>query len=46
VETDPQDSHAIRSITMMDLLSIFGTKCVDVLKLDIEGAEKESFKSN
>lgn len=45
-ETVQMNSHTIRSITMMDLLSIFRIKHVDILKLDIEGAEKELFESN
>lgn len=42
-ETDPLDSDAIQAIGVADLLRESGFACVDLLKVDIEGAEREVF---
>lgn len=39
------ESDTIGGVTVSDLMAIAGTSCVDILKLDIEGAEKEVFES-
>ena len=44
--TGPTNGPTIEALTMEDLMAIGGTEHVDILKLDIEGAEKELFESN
>ncbi|MTI29986.1 FkbM family methyltransferase, partial [Xanthovirga aplysinae] len=38
--------NSIKSVTIKDLLQSFKIKEIDILKIDIEGAEKELFESN
>jgi FkbM family methyltransferase len=45
-ETDSTGGAEIEALTIQDLLSLAGTDYIDILKIDIEGAEKELFESN
>ncbi len=45
-DTGPTNGGTIEALTMEDLLAMGGTEHIDILKLDIEGAEKELFESN
>lgn len=44
-ETERADAGAVRAFTVPDLLALTGKGHIDLLKLDIEGAEKELFAS-
>ena len=44
VETESTDPLRIQGMTVLDLATIFRARSVDILKLDIEGAEKELFQ--
>lgn len=46
IEAGEKESPKIRSVTIMDLMAIAKMEYIDILKLDIEGAEKELFESN
>jgi len=44
---EPADvAKGVKAITIDEILSTTGWKTIDILKLDIEGAEKEVFRSN
>lgn len=43
-ETDNKCNNSIEAITVPDLLSMANADYIDILKLDIEGAEKELFE--
>jgi FkbM family methyltransferase len=45
-KADSPDSDTTQAITIMDLLEKSDSEYIDILKLDIEGAEKELFQSN
>ena len=42
-ETTPEDKNALKTTTIKKLLAESGFEGIDILKLDIEGAEKEVF---
>lgn len=44
-ESDPGD-HDVKTITISDILQLAKSNEIDILKLDIEGAEKELFSEN
>jgi len=45
-ETSTDDPQSISAVTVGDLLHRSGKPCIDILKLDIEGAEKEVFSAD
>jgi FkbM family methyltransferase len=45
-EAQPGDSDRCDSITVPELMALAGVDTVDILKVDIEGAEKELFESD
>jgi len=45
-EVSENDDYDIKSITIDYLINTFGIKHIDILKIDIEGAEKELFSYN
>jgi len=45
VQARSRDSDTVRGMTVPELMAIAGTSVVDILKVDIEGAEKEVFES-
>jgi FkbM family methyltransferase len=45
-KAESPDSDTTQGITIMDLLEKSNSEYIDILKLDIEGAEKELFQSN
>ncbi|MEA3329321.1 MAG: FkbM family methyltransferase [Nanoarchaeota archaeon] len=45
-EVNKNQKHDIQAITIKDILKKADTKKIDILKLDIEGAEKELFSKN
>ena len=45
-ECDPADKDALKSYTISDIIEKSGQDQVDMIKLDIEGAERELFSSN
>lgn len=46
VETNESLENSIESITIGQVMSAFSQENIDILKIDIEGAEKELFKHN
>jgi FkbM family methyltransferase len=46
IETRGKESSKIKGVTIMDLMAIARMEYIDILKLDIEGAERELFESN
>jgi FkbM family methyltransferase len=44
-ETDTDTNNCVTSITMSELINKNNIKCIDILKIDIEGSEKELFES-
>lgn len=42
-DSDPSNAESVKAVTIPDLMRKFNLKFVDVLKLDIEGAERELF---
>jgi FkbM family methyltransferase len=46
VRTDGSGSGKVRAMTIDEVLAMAGTNRVDILKVDIEGAEKELFERN
>ena len=45
-ETSATDGHIVEAITIGDILKMSGRDRIDILKLDVEGAEKEIFSKN
>jgi FkbM family methyltransferase len=45
-ETDANDAGSIKATTIEKILSDSGLPAIDILKLDIEGTERELFESN
>ena len=41
-----EHENSIKAYTIQNLMSLFEIDKIDILKLDIEGSEKESFESN
>ena len=41
-----QNKHAIKTVTIENLLKEYNIEIIDILKVDIEGAEKEVFENN
>ncbi len=46
VETDVETSDVLKAITITHIMELNGMPHIDVLKLDIEGSEKEVFEEN
>ena len=46
VKEDINGKGDIKTVTIEELLSLFDKHYVDILKIDIEGAEKELFSNN
>jgi FkbM family methyltransferase len=45
-ETDQEDKDTFRAISISDIMKQFGVSEIDILKLDVEGSEKEIFTRN
>jgi FkbM family methyltransferase len=45
-ETSPDEQFDVKAVTVDHLLEISGVEKIDILKLDIEGSEKQLFSSN
>jgi FkbM family methyltransferase len=45
-EVDDSDSNGIKAITIDEILKVSGFNEIDILKIDIEGSEKEIFSKN
>ena len=45
-EVGPGEKYVIESITIDEILADFNTATIDILKIDIEGAEKDLFEKN
>ena len=45
-EQKEEDNDTFQAISINDILKIFNKSQIDILKLDVEGAEKEIFTSN
>ena len=46
IEADESDSDAIKAVTIDEILADSGFEEIDILKIDIEGSEKEIFSRN
>lgn len=45
-ETQAPDNNSIKGISISDIITQFGWSSADLIKLDIEGSEKEIFENN
>jgi FkbM family methyltransferase len=45
-ETANAPANAVRAVTISEVLASTGLPCIDILKIDIEGAEKEVFSAD
>ncbi|MXV16175.1 FkbM family methyltransferase [Hufsiella ginkgonis] len=45
-EVEYTNDHTIKGVSLADLMTEFGLTGIDILKIDIEGSEKELFDSN
>jgi len=46
MQNELQTAETVPAITIDDLMSRYGIECIDLLKIDIEGSEKEVFESS
>ena len=45
-EVDKEEANSVKAITISDILKEYKQDEIDILKLDIEGAEKDIFSTN